>query len=66
MNPLTKGSCKKILLKNNQMKNKLASKLEGPYEVIEWHDNENIENITIQKNNRNVRVYINNVKAFNE
>jgi len=45
MNPLTKGSCKKILLKNNQMKNKLASKWEGPYGVVEWHDN---ENITIQ------------------
>jgi len=33
------------------------------YEVVEWHDN---ENITIQKNNKNVRVHINNVKAFDE
>ena len=63
MNPLTKGSFKKILLKNNQMKNKLASKWEGPYEVVEWHGN---ENITIRKNNKNVRVHINNVEAFDE
>jgi len=44
------------------MKNKSAPKWEGPYEVIEWHDN---QNITIQKNNKNVRVHINIVKAFN-
>jgi len=63
MNPLAKESCKKILLKNNQAKNKLASKWDGPYEIIEWHDN---GNMTIRKNNKNIRVHTNNVKAFNE